>query len=779
MSQPWIQNLWKNNPFLINLTRGEKMLIRWSCIFALLISAVLNAGLAEAPDCPVAPASWSTGVKDFFGTSYESYDSELKYSSQSMTAPISKVWFTGAYGVLNEVYWPSVDMAQTRDSQILVVDGQEVFEERKNSISSTEWVVTGVPHFHITNRDPLDRFRIEKWVLSDPDRDVVLQRVRLQIFKKGLQFFWLHNPSVGNTPHGDFARVEISREFPALLSWQSGQAQALVSTLGFVKASSGFESCADSSGFEDLKKNGAMDYFFSAASNGNVVQLAMLDISSGIGTVEFDVALGFGSTTTAAYEQAVKSIQSGYFALSKKYHEGWQCYQDKALDYSLVSGDGGKLFRSSIAVLKSLEDKTASGAFIASPTVPWGEWTQDLFLPGQNKPRKEMTSGYHLVWPRDLYHMSTAFMAIGDFDSAIASLNYLTRIQLGASHGFWHFGTHKKSKDGSYAQNTWIDGESHWPGLQLDQVSVPALLSYRLWKEGKIDLKKYWSTVKRATDFVSEFGPWTRQERWEDAFGVSPSTLASEIAALSVSAEMAVVLNDHALAKRYHDLASHWGFETFRGLDVWTFTTTGGLGDGRYYERIEGASTYDQVWNPNDATTYELANQGGTVQERNVIDGGFLELVRLGVRSALNEKILATLPEYDENLRKEIKDRGPSFYRYTGDRYNYDSEKGIQTHGMLWPLLTGERGHYELARALALKKQPSEVDLNMRPYIRAMERFATPTFMLPEQVWDKGPRAGIPTGAATPLGWPHAEYIKLLRSLSDLAVYDTVRAHNP
>jgi glucoamylase len=87
----------------------------------------------------------------------------------------------------------------------------------------------------------------------------------------------------------------------------------------------------------------------------------------------------------------------------------------------------------------------------------------------------------------------------------------------------------------------------------------------------------------------------------------------------------------------------------------------------------------------------------------------------------------------------------------------------------VWPLLTGERAHYELAvghhdQAIAL--------------LGALESFAGVGGLLPEQVWDAedipahGLVRGRPSGSAMPLVWAHAEYLKLRRSLADGQVFD-------
>jgi glucoamylase len=92
--------------------------------------------------------------------------------------------------------------------------------------------------------------------------------------------------------------------------------------------------------------------------------------------------------------------------------------------------------------------------------------------------------------------------------------------------------------------------------------------------------------------------------------------------------------------------------------------------------------------------------------------------------------------------------------------------------GRAWPLLAGERGHYELAAG-----RPREAER----MVRLMEASATSTGLIPEQVWDaddlpeKGLCRGRPTTSACPLVWAHAEYVKLRRSLRDGAVFDLPR----
>lgn len=739
----------------------------------------------EAPHDGMFSGRWSSGVKQMFGTAFEAYDSANKYSANSSTFPISKVWFTGAQGILSEIFWPTIDTPQVRDLQFLVTDGQGFFqEERRSPKVEIHWIKDGVPEFVSTSGDQDNRYTIEKTIFSDPSSDALLVKVKIKSNVDGLHFYVLHNPAVSNSPMGDYGFVRSGAENDqGLFAYQGQEAQALKVTVPFKAASAAFSGPYD--GYQDLQKNRHLTHEFRMANNGEVVLTGELEIPAHKGEYSFVMALGFGTTTAAA--GAVADLAMSHVDEAEKLFQAqWESYQASVEDLSSVSLDGGKTFRASVAVLKSMEDKTYEGAFVAAPVVPWGEHTPDNTGGPQSdvyrelykdRPRQNLTGGYHLVWPRDLYMMATTMMAIGDFDSARAALNRLQAVQYGPQDGTYPFWGHRRiPKNGTWPQNFWTSGEAWWTGLQVDEVAMPVVLGYRLWVAKKIELSHYWDMLSRASDMLEAYGPWTNQDRWEESFGASPSTIASEIAALWSAAKMAEAMGDSERARRYRAKADAWAAEPGNNVDAWTFTTTGTQGNGRYFERLDGSANFDQVWNPNDDTEYYLANNGGRHREKDVLDGGFLELVRFGIKSALDVNVVDTMPEYDQTLRVDVPYYGPGFRRYLYDRYNYDDFSGQQTAGMLWPLLTGERGHFELAKAIEIRQSPMQINAAVNPYLQAIEKFATDTHMIPEQVWDYGPLAGRPTGAATPLGWAHGEYIKLLRSKRDRAIFDDIAA---
>jgi glucoamylase len=144
--------------------------------------------------------------------------------------------------------------------------------------------------------------------------------------------------------------------------------------------------------------------------------------------------------------------------------------------------------------------------------------------------------------------------------------------------------------------------------------------------------------------------------------------------------------------------------------------------------------------------------------------------VRFGLRSADDPRILNTIKVIDAKLKVDTPS-GPCWHRYIKDGYGEDVNGNFSSmHGMgrAWPLLTGERGHYEIAAG------------NMKgakKLLKAMELFSNNS-LLPEQIWDtkdipgKGLFFGKHSGSAMPLTWAHAEYIKLCSSIKKKKICD-------
>ncbi|HVV00946.1 MAG TPA: glycoside hydrolase family 15 protein, partial [Verrucomicrobiae bacterium] len=406
-----------------------------------------------------------------------------------------------------------------------------------------------------------------------------------------------------------------------------------------------------------------------------------------------------------------------------------------------VTGDGGHLYRLSRLVLLAHEDKVFPGALVASMSIPWGETKGDADL-----------GGYHLVWPRDMVKSATALLASGQTSTPLRSLIWLSCLQ---------------DADGEVPQNSWIDGKAYWRGRQLDEVASPILLAWRLRQANALGLFDPLEVVMRAVKFLILHGPVTGQERWEENSGYSPSTLATIVAALFYASEFARAQRPDlaAFILDYADWVS-------AHVEDWTVTTAGELvpGKARHYVRINPAdpSKPSVIPDPNTATIC-IANGGGEFPARNIVSTEFLDLVRLGVRDARDSIITDSIQVIDEVLKCELP-QGPCWHRYNHDGYGPKADgsafdgAGV---GRAWPLLTGERGHYELAAGH-----------DPKPFILALEAFANEGGMLPEQVWDAPdlPAArmfrGAQAGSAMPLCWAHAEYISLVRSAKNGSVCD-------
>ncbi len=697
----------------------------------------------EAPGAPGLPGRWTSSVKNSVGCAYSAS---------------SKVWFTTSHGILNEIYHPTIDRPQTRDMGFLISDGETFFHEEKRDMERKfSYVDPAAPAACQVNRDPEGRYTITKETIANPHSSVVTLRVRLEAepeLLNRLHLYALLSPHLGGGGAHNSARVVDVAGHRVLLAWHDPDALAMAADCGFSKASCGFVGASD--GWQDLKQNLKMDWEYGSATDGNVAIMGEIDLGcaakKGEGAREFVLAIGFGESYHAALAATMSSLATPFDQHLERFVQQWQRV---ALPEGLEKStrDGGRLLSTSQKVVLMHEDKSYAGAFIASLSVPWGYAKGD-----------DDTGGYHLVWTRDMVQSASAMLAMDRRETALRALVYLACTQ---------------KPDGGFAQNFWVDGTPYWTGIQLDEVAFPVMLAWRLWKLNALDNFDVFPFVARAAGFLVRYAPVTQQERWEENAGYSPSTLATVISALCCAGEIATAheaselgefLNEHA-----DWLQSH--------IEDWTVTNEGTLHPEiqRHYIRVQPPAPGEPWYNPEIPPGHIRINNLPPGEEHvfpatAVVDGGFLELVRYGVRRADDPVIVDTVKVVDRVLRVECP-QGPCWHRYNHDGYGEQKGGGPFLHyglGRAWPLLTGERGHYELAAGR-----------DARPFIAAMESFASPGDMLPEQVWDQrislettaGPVVlGDPAGSAMPLVWAHAEYLKLVRSARDGRVFDRIEA---
>ncbi len=691
---------------------------------------------------------WTRGSKDGVGCAY---------------AASSRVWFTLAQGVVTEIYHPTIDRPQVRDWQFLITDGQSFFhEERRDLQGTTELLEPGALAYAVTKWDPRGRYRIEKEIFCHPHLDCVLLRARLVSAQAGqaLRLYSLCAPHLESGGWNNEGAVWNWAGRRILIAHKGGTWLALAADVPWRDASCGYVGVND--GWTDLHGNFQLDWHFDCAGPGNIALIGELALPE---TTEARLALGFGATPHSAINTVLQALSRPWDEAREiallQWRQAMAPAQPMVPDHAKpapargarpdpevakVCGDGGRLYRASLSLLLSHEDKTYPGAMIASMSIPWGEVKGDDEL-----------GGYHLVWTRDMVQSATGLLTAGLAPASLRALVYLATAQ---------------REHGGFYQNFWIDGTPYWRGLQLDEISFPIILAWRLRLAGQLADFDPWPLVMAAAGYICRHGPATAQERWEEASGYSPSTLAATIAGLICAGGFARERGETAIAQYVEEYADFLEAH----LEAWTVTTQGALVPGipRHFIRIHPMDL-SQAQDDEDANhgTLRIANRppGATYEfpAKDVVDGGFLELVRYGIRRAGDPLFEDSLRVVDAVLKVDTP-QGPCWRRYNHDGYGQRTDGSAFQgwgRGGAWPLLTGERGHYELAAGR-----------DASPYLRAMENFAHGVGLLPEQIWDlpdmpsKFLAFAGPAGSAMPLLWAHAEYVKLARAVSTGLVPD-------
>jgi len=620
---------------------------------------------------------WTSSAKEGFGTAYHTS---------------CRLWFTLSHGIVNEIYYPFVDQPNTRDFQFLITDGETFCHEEKCDLEhEIEYPERACLFYRLTNTEPEGRYQLVKEICTDPHRSVLLIHTRLEIRDKSLRnklrLYALLAPHLDRCGAGNSGRCAEIGASTLLHAWRGIFHLIMGCTAHFSRRSVGFVGASD--GWQDLR-NYKMDWQFRAAEHGNIALLGEIDPRRG---QEFTVAIALGQSYESTAAKLLQSLADPFEKHRDSYLRQWKrTVVDPKHEYDEHTGDDGRTYRLSRCILLSHEDKVFQGAIVASMSIPWGETKGDNDL-----------GGYHLVWTRDLVQSATALLASGQTGTPQRALLWLAVIQ---------------RPDGSFPQNSWINGRMYWPGLQLDEVAAPILLAWRLRRCGVgVGHCDACSVVTRAASYLMRRGPVTAQERWEENAGYSPSTLATVIAGLVCAADFAQAGPDKDFVLTYADwLASH--------VEEWTVTTAGQLAPGfpRHYIRINPADpdAPDPHADPN-STLIQIANGGGLHPARNIVGGDFLQLVRFGIRAADDPVVLASIHVMDRVLRRPLP-QGPCWRRYNHDGYGQKEDGGAfdgMGVGRSWPILTGERGHYELAAG----RDPL-------PLIQAMEKFANAGHMI-------------------------------------------------
>jgi glucoamylase len=741
--------------------------------------AVRHQG-AVAPGSPGAPSYFDLARKDCVGTA---------------ASTGSKVWYTVADGVLSDVYEPTIDNTNVSTLQYIVTDGSTFTDLQTRDMTYTVRADPTGMACTVTATDSQHGYQLVTTYITDPSSDTVLMSTRLTALPgsgtnvSNLRLYARLDAHVngnggGGTQNagGNTGVVDTSTGSPVPVIYSTNTVtdavnrdyavptyMALESSSPSPAVSVGYEG-TPSDGLTELDATHTLSPEYTSAPDGHIV--ATEDVTPQHGD-PVTLALGFGRTQPQAVATASDSLRQPFGSIEGQYVAGWFRY-DAGLrrppaHFAGVPGSQTPQMWSryylSANVIKASEDKTYPGAFVASLASPWG----------QSVPAGDLTNGepsyfgsYREVFARDLYETFTGLMADGDIAGARAATLFLfDRQQL---------------PNGSMPRNSLLNGEAapDTGGLQLDETSYPILMA---WQSGLGGDTELWQDhVRPAADFLVANGPSDGVERWEEQTGYSPSTIAAEIAGLTAASAIAAQHGDYARAQVYQATADDFQ----RNIKAWTVTTTGPYAP-RYFIRLS------KTGDPDAAISYSLLNGGPTVDQRDVVDGGFQELVRLGELPVSDPDVQASLAVLDKQISVSTPS-GTGYYRYgtsaaqgSADGYG-DCYQPSQTScttagapwaptqtgtGHLWPVLSGERAESDIA----------EGDMTgAAALLNAMFSFSSGVGLVPEQAWEDpdlpaspygtdpatasiGFTDGKAAGSASPLTWAQAQELRLIAAL--------------
>jgi glucoamylase len=742
-----------NIPFSVPVA-GSKVAFTYDAESHVLTIVVTVPG---APGHPGALSHFDLARKDCLGTARNTR---------------SKVWYTVANGVLSDAYYPTVDNTNVETLQFVVTDGSTFTDLQTRDMTYAVRAVhnAGGMACEVTATAKSGRYRIETEYITDPNRNSVLMRVKFKPRDPGYRLYVRFDPTVNGNGGGgagnggpDSATVDRSTGHPVLVSSDPvtatnaanrDYAQPVHAALdgSFGEATSGFVGSA-SDGLVQLDASHELTETHDDAVGGNVVQTARVLLEDG----QAVLALGFGSSHEVAIGTAEESLGAGFDTALEDYTSEWKRYDKSLLEprtekLAGVNGSERKQLEDAYYlnanVIKASEDKTFPGAIVASLASPWGQAVS------AGDPANTYFGSYREVFARDLYESWTGLVAAGDLATARdATLFLFERQQL---------------PDGSMPRNSLVNGKVAPDsfGTQLDETAYPILMAQQL---GLTDASLYLDHIKPAANFIISRGPAFGVERWEEQSGFSPSTIAAEIAGLAAGADLARANGDTSSAAVWLGVADEWQ----RSVKRWTVTTTGPHAAHPYFIRLS------KTGDPNAPISYNVGNGGPTLDQRAVIDAGFLELVRLGELPPDDPDVVRSLPVVDATIKRTTV-RGPGWHRYNGDGYGDRAADGRpwapsgQGTGHLWPALSAERGEQELVSGDAREATS---------LLLGMSRFGSGIGLIPEQNWElpdlpASPFGTDPTvasigfvnggaaGSASPLTWSAASFVRLARDLA-------------
>jgi glucan 1,4-alpha-glucosidase len=718
---------------------------------------VAPAGAAPSPaaDGPGALSHFDLARKDCVGTARNT---------------TSKVWFTVANGVLSDVYFPTNDNTNVETLQYVVTDGSSFTDlQTRDTTYTVKATDDRALTCEVTTTEKSGRYKIVTDYVTDPSRPTLLIRSHFVALKGNLSDYRLyvrHDPTLngnggggtgnGGADDGTLASAGghtlligsdvVTTTNAANRDYAIPVYSALDVTDGLQQATNGFAG-QPSDGLKQLDASHALTDAHDSALHGNVVQVGRVPLGH---DGRFTLALGYGDTQAHAISASQRSLKDGFGDARDDYERGWHAYDGKLVKpkrpKGVSSSDWSDVldeYYLSANYVKAAEDKTFPGAVAAALTSPWGQAVS------AGDPANTYFGSYREVFARDLYEAWTAVFLAGDRRTATDMPRFLFERQ--------------QLPDGSMPRNSLPNGKLAPDSFntQLDECAYPLIMALAV---GLTDKSFYSAHIAPAANFVASHGPSFGPERWEEQSGFSPSTISAEIAGLIAAAIIADKNGDHASARVWRGVAD----EFQRNLKKWTLTTNGPDSSQPYFIRLS------KTGDPNAAITYNVGNGGPDLDQRDVIDAGFLEYARLGLLSPTDADIIRSLDVVDAKIRKDTAS-GAGFLRYNGDGYGDGATDGHpwapsnKGTGHVWPVLAGERGQHEvdtdnvsaaIGRLDAMRKMSSGVGLITE---QAWDRpdLAPSAFGTDPTIASIGFRDGKPAGSASALTWSAGQFVRL------------------
>ena len=737
-------------------------------IIALIVAGFLTGftqpAIAAPPAGPGAVSHFDLARKDCLGTARNT---------------TSKIWYTVAGGVLSDVYAPTIDTTNVETMQYLVTDGSTFTDlQTRDTTYTVKADPTGMI-CTVTSTAKSGAYRLTTTYLTDPARASVVVHTRYTPLSSAASRFHLYvrlDATVGGNGGGgdgnggaDSAVIDPSTgslvSYDPVTATNAANRDYAVPSYLALRADRAFTSAA--SGFVGTSSDGLTQLDTAHALTPNAVAMSgNVEQTAGVSPDkhgEFTLALGFGTTQATAVATSGATLRTSLGRLTDQYADGWARY-DAGLRRPAAHLPGLSHAQQAAAVreyylsanvVKSSEDKTFPGAIVASMASPWGQAVS------AGDPANTYFGSYREVFSRDLYEAWTALFTDGDLATARAATRFLLLKQ--------------QLPDGSLPRNSLVNGKTAPDSFntQLDEVAYPILMVLQSGLAGDAAL---WPHVQAAANYLIAHGPASGPERWEEQSGYSPSTIAAEIAGLVAAATIAQQRHDSADARIWLATAD----QCQRSIKGWSVTTNGPLSNQPYFIRLS------KTGDPNAAITYNVGNGGPTLDQRSVIDAGFLELVRLGELRATDPDVQRSLTVVDATLKKQTPS-GPGWLRYNGDGYGdchvasgncpaegapwAPSNKGT---GHVWPVLSAERAQQSLATG-----DPATAG----QLLGAIDAMSSGVGLVPEQDWDApdvqaspygsdpttasiGFVNGQPAGSAAPLTWGAASQVRLTADLT-------------